>query len=207
VQIVRADVMHTPRDPFREEGALEAFDDGAVAFEDGRILATGSFAQLRREHPEAPVLDHSGAILLPGLVDTHVHYPQLGVVGAMGLELLEWLELRALPAEARLADPDHARSAARDFVRGLAAAGTTTALEHLLYLATRAGADALGLGDSVGDLSAGKSADFVLVRPTAGGTLDAVLRHVDSPEGALGAVFTLAREESVAEVRVAGEPV
>jgi guanine deaminase len=79
VQIVRAHVMHTPPDPFREEGAPEAFDDGAVAFEDGRILATGSVAQLRCEHPEAPVLDQSGAILLPGLVDTHVHYPQCGL--------------------------------------------------------------------------------------------------------------------------------
>jgi guanine deaminase len=79
--------------------------------------------------------------------------------------------------------------------------------EHLLYLATRAGAEALGLGAGVGDLSAGKSADYVLVRPPPGGTLDVVLRHADSPEEALGAVFTLAREESVAEVRLAGEPV
>ena len=51
--IVRARVMHTPRDPFREDGALEVFDDGAVAFDDGRILTTGSFAGVRREHPDA----------------------------------------------------------------------------------------------------------------------------------------------------------
>ena len=56
-------------------------------------------------------------------------------------------------------------------------------------------------------ISAGKSADFVLVRPPAGSTLAAVLGRSESMEEPLGAVFTLAREESIAEVRVAGEVV
>jgi guanine deaminase len=78
---------------------------------------------------------------------------------------------------------------------------------HLLWLATGAGAAALSLSDEVGDLSPGKSADFVLVRPPAGSTLAAVLETSESAEEALGAVFTLAREESIAEVRVAGRVV
>jgi hypothetical protein len=44
----------------------------------------------------------------------------------------------------------------------------------------------------------------VLMRPAPGSTLEAVLRHSDSPERTLGALFALAREESVAEVRVGG---
>ena len=78
---------------------------------------------------------------------------------------------------------------------------------HLLWLATGAGAAGLGLADEVGDLEPGKSADFVVVRPPAGSTLEAVLGRSESIEEALGAVFTLAREESIAEVRVAGEVV
>jgi guanine deaminase len=78
---------------------------------------------------------------------------------------------------------------------------------ELLWLATGAGARGLGLADEVGDFSVGKSADFVLVRPPAGSTLAAVLARSESMEEALGAVFTLAREESIAEVRVAGEVV
>jgi guanine deaminase len=364
---------------------------------------------------------------LPGFVDCHVHYPQIRMIGAMGLELMDWLRLRALPEEARLADPAYADAVASEFVSGLAAAGTTTALvfgshfpgaqaalfaaaasrglrvasglvvsDHgllpslhvstetawewsrelidywhgrgllryavtprfsasctepmlamcgeldgeadgllftthinetldeialvrstfpwardyletyerfgllgsrsvfahnvhptddelrrlgsagacvahcpssnaflgsglfplrrhldagvrvalgsdvgagtgfgvlkeglmaysmqmllsgegvrlgpaeLLWLATGAGAAGLGLADEVGDFSVGKSADFVLVRPPAGSTLAAVLDWSESMEEALGAVFTLAREESIAEVRVAGEVV
>jgi guanine deaminase len=76
---------------------------------------------------------------------------------------------------------------------------------HLLYLATSAGADALGLGDEIGDLSPGRSADFVLVRPPADSTLATVLSHSPSADATLGALFTLAREDAVADVRVAGE--
>ena len=76
---------------------------------------------------------------------------------------------------------------------------------HLLYLATRAGALALGSGE-VGDLSVGKQADFMLVRPPIGSTLADVLAQSPSAEASLGALFTLAREESVREVFVAGEP-
>ena len=76
---------------------------------------------------------------------------------------------------------------------------------HLLYLATRAGALALGL-DELGDLNVGRQADFMLVRPPEGSTLADVLAQSPSAEASLGALFTLAREESVREVFVAGEP-
>jgi len=78
---------------------------------------------------------------------------------------------------------------------------------ELLHLATRAGADVLGLGDEVGDLSPGKSADLIVVRPPEGSTVKAVLAHSPSAEASLGAIFTLAREVSVTEVRVAGDVV
>jgi guanine deaminase len=126
--ILRARVLHTPRDPFADESALEWHGSGAVAFADGEILATGDFAEVSAQHPDADLLDERDAFLLPGLVDTHVHWPQLGAVGAMGLELLDWLRTRTLPEETKLAELDYARPLARDFIHGLAANGTTTAL-------------------------------------------------------------------------------
>jgi guanine deaminase len=78
---------------------------------------------------------------------------------------------------------------------------------QLLYLATGAGAAALGLGDVAGDFSVGKSADFVLLRPADGSTLEAVLDRAEGVDSMLGALFTLAREDAIAEVRVAGSVV
>jgi len=126
--ILRARIAHTPRDPFTTEGALETFDDGAVAFAGGTILATGAATEVLEQHPDADVLDRRDCVLIPGMVDTHVHYPQIPVIGAMGLELLEWLARRTLPEEAKMADLDHAQKAARRFTRLLAGNGTTSAL-------------------------------------------------------------------------------
>src|SRR3954470_14391395 len=110
--LIRARVAHTPRDPFLEAGALETFDDGAVAFDDGAIVATGAYADVIAAHPEAELHDRRDCFLFPGLVDTHVHYPQIPVIGAMGLELLDWLPPRPLAGGAENAQPQHARPAA-----------------------------------------------------------------------------------------------
>src|SRR6202044_3494855 len=75
---------------------------------------------------------------------------------------------------------------------------------HLLYLATLAGAEALGLSHETGDFRSGKSADFVYLRPPADSPLAAVLDRGQSPERVLAAIFTLAGAESVREVRVEG---
>ncbi len=126
--ILRARVAHTPRDPFTTSDALETFDDGAVAFADGTIIATGPHDAVAEAHPGAEIIDRRDCVLIPGMVDTHVHYPQIPVIGAMGLELLEWLAQRTLPEEAKMADVAHATKAAERFTRLLAGNGTTSAL-------------------------------------------------------------------------------
>lgn len=75
---------------------------------------------------------------------------------------------------------------------------------RLLYLATRAGAEALGLDGEIGDFVAGKAADFVHLRPPHGSVLEAAVRRAGDPAQALAALFTLAGPESVCEVRVEG---
>ena len=107
---------------------LEVVQDGALLVDDGRIGAIGPFDLLRRRHPDVEVEGEPGDLLLPGLVDGHVHFPQVPVIGAMGLRLLDWLRTRTLPEEAKLADQELARAAARTFLRLLARNGTTSAL-------------------------------------------------------------------------------
>ncbi len=91
-------------------------------------MPAAPFAELRNAHPAEHVVDLTGGLVLPGFVDTHVHFPQIRAVGGMGMPLLEWLDKYALPEEARMADAAYASSVADEFVRGLAAAGTTSAL-------------------------------------------------------------------------------
>jgi guanine deaminase len=125
--LYRARVLDTPDDPFRG-GVLRSDDDAGLLVADGVVAARGDFASVRAAHPEVEVVDLREGVLLPGLVDTHVHYPQVRVIGALGMPLLEWLERCALPEEARLAEPAYAADVAREFVAGLVSAGTTTAL-------------------------------------------------------------------------------
>jgi guanine deaminase len=127
VTIYRARVMDTPDDPFTG-GVLRAEDDAGIAVRDDAVWARGSFETVRADHPADEVVDLRAGILLPGLVDTHTHFPQVRAIGGLGMPLLDWLDRCALPEEARLADAIYARSVAADFVRGLLDAGTTTAL-------------------------------------------------------------------------------
>jgi guanine deaminase len=119
--------MDTPEDPFAG-GALRSSDDLGLVVEDGLIVARGEFADIHPDHAEQAVVDLRAGVLIPGLVDTHVHFPQVRAIGALGMPLLEWLDKCALPEECRLAAPDYAREVAAEFCNGLVSAGTTTAL-------------------------------------------------------------------------------
>jgi len=127
-QLFRATLFHTPANPFREEGALRSYADGGLLVREGRVVASGNFDDVRRVDPQAVVVDWRGGVLLPGLVDAHVHYPQLPIIGRLGRTLLDWLDQVALPEEARMADVRYAAESARRFLAALAAHGTTTAL-------------------------------------------------------------------------------
>ncbi|BDP44395.1 putative guanine deaminase (plasmid) [Deinococcus aetherius] len=128
MKLYRATLMHTPENPFAVPDALHTLDDGALLVDEGRILAAAPYPDLRAAHPRAEVVDLRGGVLLPGFVDTHVHYPQVRVLGGLGMGLLEWLDRNTLPEEARLADATYAGAVAREFLSALAANGTTTAL-------------------------------------------------------------------------------
>jgi guanine deaminase len=74
------------------------------------------------------VTDCTGQLILPGFVDTHVHYVQTDVIAAYASQLLDWLEDHTFPAERRFEDPAHAGEVARFFLDELMRNGTTTAL-------------------------------------------------------------------------------
>jgi guanine deaminase len=127
-EIFRSTIFHTPRNAFQESKALEYFEDGALAIENGRIVSIGDYSAVAQAHPDANVQDRRAGFILPGLIDTHIHFPQVRIIGGLGYSLLNWLEKLTLPEEAKLADEKYAAVIAKEFIAQLAGHGTTTAL-------------------------------------------------------------------------------
>ncbi|MFZ5608121.1 MAG: guanine deaminase [Pseudomonadota bacterium] len=127
----RGAIAHMLADPARV-GAVEAhayFPDGLLVVEDGHVADIGDFATLAPRLPAAtPVIHHRNALIVPGFVDSHVHFPQTDIIAGYGVQLLDWLERYAFPAEAAFADAGHAHHAAEFFLDELLRNGTTTAM-------------------------------------------------------------------------------
>ena len=106
-------------------------DDGIILVKDGRIEAVGPADELTARLPAGtPVEDHAGALILPGFIDPHIHYPQTQVIASYGAQLLEWLEKYTFVEEQKFADPMHAARNAEFFLDELARNGTTTAVAY-----------------------------------------------------------------------------
>ena len=125
---VRGEIVHFLADPAADPRALEHFADGVLILRDGHVAECGPAAALLTKLPSGtPLADHRGRLILPGFVDTHVHYPQTDIIASHGEQLLEWLERYTFPAERRFADPAHAAEVAGFFCDELLRNGTTTA--------------------------------------------------------------------------------
>lgn len=164
-ELLRAPLFHTPRNPFRESNALENYPDGGLLIREGRVAGCGDYGNLRDAHPGVATVDLRGGCLLPGFIDTHIHFPQLRVLGGWGRSLLDWLEHCALPEEARMADHAYACRIARGFVHALASHGTTTALVFGAHFAP-ATAALFEAGEAAGlRIAAGQVLSDRLLRP------------------------------------------
>jgi len=112
-------------DPRTQPGALRHVEDGLLLVDHGRVVFAGPYGD--RPHAGAAISDYSRRILVPGFVDAHVHSTQSDIVASANSSLIDWLERHAFAAEARFADPAHARRASEQFLDALLENGTTTA--------------------------------------------------------------------------------
>lgn len=127
----RASVFHLVGDPGPDgdPSAAQVIEDALLLVSDGRVAGLGEYVKLMPTlAPGTPVADLRGKWILPGFVDTHIHYAQTDVIASPGEQLLEWLERYTFPEEGRFGDPAHAATVAGFFLDELLRNGTTTAM-------------------------------------------------------------------------------
>lgn len=114
-------------DPMVEGPEAARFDArGGIAVQDGHVLARGTADDLRRDFPQARVEDHGKALILPGFIDAHVHYPQTAMIASWGKRLIDWLNTYTFPEEMRFGDADYAAEIAGRYFDLALSHGTTT---------------------------------------------------------------------------------
>ncbi len=130
VQAFRASLFDFIGNPdFSSTQSYRYFEDGLLVINNGLIEMMGDYSSMVRTLPDnTPIEDYTGYLIMPGLIDTHVHYPQIDMIASHGAQLLDWLERYTFPTELRFDDPEIADETARFFVQELLRNGTTTAM-------------------------------------------------------------------------------
>ncbi len=118
---LKGDILYAgpSRDIIIRPNAILLCENGAVA---------GIFEKLPARFAAVPLADYSGKLIIPGLVDLHLHAPQYTFRAlGMDLELLDWLNTRAFPEEEKYASLAYASVAYEQFVDALKNGATTRA--------------------------------------------------------------------------------
>jgi len=114
-------------DDTNDHAAYRYEEDGGLLIDGGRIVAAGAYADVSAKADDAVQrIDHRPHLLVPGFIDAHVHFPQMGVIASYGTELLDWLNKYTFPEETKFRDAQHGRRIARLFLDEMIRQGTTT---------------------------------------------------------------------------------
>ena len=127
-QLILGQTLAFQADPFAvpPEDSARHSARGGVLVENGRIADLGEADAMRDAHPQAQVVDMGAALISPGFVDCHAHYPQTGMIASWGRRLIDWLNNYTFPEELKFGDPAYARAQAELFLDLCLSNGTTT---------------------------------------------------------------------------------
>jgi len=127
----RAQLLTFNGDPAQSSNAAVFNEDGLLIVEDGHVVAAGAYASVAAQlAPATQVVDMRDKLIVPGFIDTHIHYPQTDMIASPAPGLLPWLDTYTFPTERGFSDAGVAQDTARFFIDELLACGTTTALVY-----------------------------------------------------------------------------
>lgn len=119
--IIKGDIVYT-----KDVKTLVTGKNHYLICVDGK--SAGIFSEIPEDFEDLPVIDHTGKMVIPGLIDLHVHAPQYSYRGmGMDKELIDWLDTYAFPEESKFCDLAYAKEAYDYFVEGLYKSATTRA--------------------------------------------------------------------------------
>lgn len=126
----RSSFLDFIEDPFYvpESESIRYIADGLLVLENGKVKELGPYESLQDKYAEIPVTTYPNRLIMPGFIDTHIHFPQTEMIAAYGEQLLEWLSQYTFPTEGKFKDKGYAQKVAAIFLDELLRNGTTTAL-------------------------------------------------------------------------------
>jgi guanine deaminase len=131
----RASILHFLSDPDQDgEKGYQYFEDGVLLVAEGKVVQICDAETLFASPGNMvngtgyEIVEYKNHLIIPGMIDTHVHYPQVEVIASYGENLLKWLDNYTFPAEGKFADKAHASNIANFFLDELLRCGTTTAM-------------------------------------------------------------------------------
>lgn len=133
IHAIRSAAINFIADPFLvgSDSAIEYISDALIVIENGKIKSFGSYDQLKSTlSADVKIKTYKDSLLLPGFVDTHIHYPQTQIIGAYGSQLIDWLNNYTFIAEQQFKDFEYAKAVAKFFLEECLKAGTTTVMTY-----------------------------------------------------------------------------
>lgn len=130
IYLYRGEVFYFKSSPLESKDCYCYFPDGLLVVSEGKIVEAGAYEDIKDRYPGASLTDYSGKLLMPGLIDSHVHYPQSEMIGMYGRQLLDWLNEYTYPTEEAFSNPEYAERVARLFANELFRNGTTTCMAY-----------------------------------------------------------------------------
>lgn len=137
----RVKMLYTKATIITVNAARDIIQDGAILVRGNKIAAVGKTENFVEQYPNEDITELEGRIIIPGLINAHMHTAQTLLRGtADDLELVSWLCERIWPLQGNFT-PEDGYAAARLSIAEMLKSGTTCFLESMF--ANRYGFDGL----------------------------------------------------------------